>query len=200
MKRRPSDESSGGNHPIAHEGPSGDRAKKPRSITAGEEEEGDAAVTPPPPDLGEDLVFEVLKRADARTLAAAACVSHRWRRLAEDERLWEAVCVRHWANIGCGGQQLRAVVLALGGFRRLHSLYLLPLLSPSSSSSSSFSSSGASAAGAASSSAAPLQRRAARLPARWGKDEVQLSLSLLSIGFFEKMNGFNYKPRGGGCG
>ncbi|KAK8916438.1 F-box protein GID2 [Platanthera zijinensis] len=144
------------------------------------------------PELGEDLVFEILKRADARTLAASACVSRRWRSLAEDERLWEAVCTRHWANIGCGNRQLRSVVLALGGFRRLHSLYLLPLLRP------------ASAAGRPR-PALPLAvlsapRRPSGVPARWGKDEVQLSLSLLSIGYFERMNLSYPRPGGGDSG
>ncbi|KAG1327167.1 F-box protein GID2 [Cocos nucifera] len=144
-------------------------------------------------ELGEDLVFEVLKRADARTLAAAACVCRRWRRLAEDERLWEAVCVRHWANIGCGNQQLRSVVLALGGFRRLHSLYLLPLLHPSLRRPAALPTLPLPAT-----AATPLTpSRRSLLPARWGKDEVQLSLSLLSIGYFEKMNP-NYKRGGGG--
>ncbi|WVZ93384.1 hypothetical protein U9M48_039367 [Paspalum notatum var. saurae] len=40
------------------------------------------------PDLGEDLVFELLMRAEARTLASAVCVSRRWRQLAREERLW----------------------------------------------------------------------------------------------------------------
>ncbi|KAG0491364.1 hypothetical protein HPP92_004762 [Vanilla planifolia] len=144
------------------------------------------------PDLGEDLVFEILKRADERTLALAACVSRGWRRMAEDERLWEVVCTRHWANIGCGNQQLRSVVLALGGFRRLHSLYLLPLLRPP----------------AAHGRPRPVlpfpvlaaPRRPSGMPARWGKDEVQLSLSLLSIGYFERMNLSYPRPGGGGSG
>ncbi|ERN10896.1 hypothetical protein AMTRI_Chr12g270140 [Amborella trichopoda] len=127
--------------------------------------------------LDDDLLFEVLKHVDARSLATASCVSHQWHRAAQDERLWEIVCTRHWTNIGCGNQQLRSVVLALGGFRRLHSLCLLPLLKPLSSSS-------------ASSSLSPLPPSLiqATPPTHWGKDEVQLSLSLLSIRYFEKMN------------
>ncbi|XP_020099538.1 F-box protein GID2 [Ananas comosus] len=104
-------------------------AKKLREEAA----EGSAPVPVPVPvpELGEDAIYEVLRRADARTLAAAACVSRRWRRLAADERLWEAACVRHWeAARDYGGARLRPVVLALGGFRRLHSLYLAPLLRP----------------------------------------------------------------------
>jgi F-box protein GID2 len=79
------------------------------------------------PDLGEDLVFEVLMRAEARTRASAACVSRAWRQLARDERLWEAACVREWVSIGYSEQMLRKVVLRLGGFRHLHELYICPI-------------------------------------------------------------------------
>ncbi|MFS8034232.1 hypothetical protein Hanom_Chr17g01578761 [Helianthus anomalus] len=41
-----------------------------------------------------------------------------WHRTAHDERLWELICTKHWANIGCGNTPLRSVVLALGGFLR----------------------------------------------------------------------------------
>ncbi|KAE8123831.1 hypothetical protein FH972_018754 [Carpinus fangiana] len=42
----------------------------------------------------------------------------------------------HWANIGCPKQQLRSVVLALGGFLHLHSQFLCHLSKPQSSGSS----------------------------------------------------------------
>ncbi|OAY76304.1 F-box protein GID2 [Ananas comosus] len=169
----------------------------------------------PVPELGEDAIYEVLRRADARTLAAAACVSRRWRRLAADERLWEAACVRHWeAARDYGGARLRPVVLALGGFRRLHSLYLAPLLRPphpspppiaaSSSSPSPIAASSPSpspiAAWPMEAAPAPARPRAAAGGRRWGRDEVQLSLSLLSIGFFERMSAGEYKGGGGGGG
>ncbi|XP_058081279.1 F-box protein GID2-like [Magnolia sinica] len=124
--------------------------------------------------LDEDLLFEVLKHVDARSLATAACVSKQWHKTAQDERLWEMICTRHWANTGCGTQQLRSVVLALGGFRRLHSTYLRPLLKPQLPSSSSTS--------------LPFPVISPKTPAHWGKDEVHLSLSLLSIRYYEKMN------------
>ncbi|KAI5343813.1 hypothetical protein L3X38_011689 [Prunus dulcis] len=78
---------------------------------------------------------------DARTLGMASCVNKQWHKTVQDERLWELICTRHWVNSGCGNQQLRSVVLALGGFRRLHSHFIWPLSKPSSSSSSSSSSS-----------------------------------------------------------
>ncbi|XP_058221141.1 F-box protein GID2-like [Rhododendron vialii] len=143
----------------------------------------------------EDLLHEVLKHADARTVATSACVNRQWRRTASDERLWELICGRHWAHIGSGSSggsthQLRSVVLALGGFRRLHSLSVLPLSKPAASSS------------AAATSAWPclplpapvVPARSAAGKSRWGKDEMHLSLSLLSIRYYEKMN-FNNRGK-----
>jgi len=129
----------------------------------------------------ENMLFEVLKHVDAKTLAMSSCVNKQWHKTAQDERLWELICTKQWANTGCGEQQLRSVVLALGGFRRLHSLYLLPLSKPQTSSCSSSSSS--------SSSWGPIPQviRSKPFP-RLGKDEVHLSLSLLSIRYYEKMN------------
>ncbi|KAF9668517.1 hypothetical protein SADUNF_Sadunf14G0011800 [Salix dunnii] len=132
-------------------------------------------------NLDENLLFEVLKHVDARTLGRASCVSKQWHRTVQDERLWELICTKHWANIGCGNQQLRSVVLALGGFRRLHSQYLWPLSKPQSIPAPSASSSP--------SAWSPFpQIIGNKPPARWGKDEVHLSLSLLSIRYYEKMN------------
>ncbi|KAL9683544.1 hypothetical protein QQ045_015366 [Rhodiola kirilowii] len=136
--------------------------------------------------LDENLLYEVLKHADAKTIATAACVNKTWSRTAADERLWELICTQQWNNIGCGNQQLRSVVLALGGFRRLHSLYIWPLSKPASSSSSSPSTSPiapSTSATSTSSSGWKLKPKA-----RLGKDEVHLSLSLLSIRYYEKMN------------
>lgn len=135
-------------------------------------------------DLNGDLLFEVLKYLDARSLATATCVSKQWHRTAQDERLWELLCTRHCRNIGCGNQQLRSVVLALGGFRRLHSLYLRPLLKPTSSSSLTLLIPSHNSSSSSSSSTPP----------HWGKDEVNLSLSLLSIRYYEMM-GFNNTGR-----
>lgn len=131
--------------------------------------------------LDENLLYEVLKHVDGRTLATAACVSKRWNQTALDERLWELICTKHNRN---QQQQLRAVVLALGGFRRLYSLYLWPLSKPSPSASST-----------PPTSAWPClpppptqPLKYAATNTRWGKDEVNLSLSLLSIRYYEKMN------------
>ncbi|KAG4953568.1 hypothetical protein AAZX31_14G083800 [Glycine max] len=111
--------------------------------------------------LDDNVLSEVLRHVDARSLAMAGCVSKQWQKMARDERLWELICTKQWVNTGCAEQQLRSLILALGGFRRLHALYLWPLSKPHAP-------------------PKPL----------WGKDEVHLSLSLLSIRYFEKMNNF----------
>ncbi|KAI4321055.1 hypothetical protein MLD38_034476 [Melastoma candidum] len=125
--------------------------------------------------LDENILFEVLKHVDAKTLARCACVSKTWNRTSQDERLWEIICTRHLRNIDCGNSQLRSVVRALGGFRRFHSMHLS--LSNSKQQQGRGSGWG------------PLAPMMGGKPlARWGKDEVQLALSLMSIGCYEKMN------------
>ncbi|XP_052188440.1 F-box protein GID2 [Diospyros lotus] len=163
---------------------------KMKKIKPEEEAERSAVVL-----MDENLLYEVLKHVDARTLAMAACVSKRWHATARDERLWELICTRHCSNIGCATHQLRSVVLALGGFRRLHSLYLWPLFKPSSSSSSSPPSSSAWPCLSPPPGLVPAQPAASGAKTRWGKDEVHLSLSLLSIRYYERMN-FNNRGKG----
>ncbi|KAL6539892.1 hypothetical protein OROHE_011663 [Orobanche hederae] len=120
--------------------------------------------------LDENLLYEVLRRVDdGPTLAKAASVSRQWRRTAHDERIWELICTRHYHR---SPTQLRAVVSALGGFRRLYSSHLWPLLKPAAASSSSSSAPIAAASswhGLPPSPVAPAG--AAKSKARWGKDE-----------------------------
>ena len=170
------------------ETPAGGVGKRQRRQVEGGEEGGEMLAETAFVNLDEDLLFEVLKHVDARTLATAACVSRQWKRTAHDERLWEMICTRHWANVGCGTQQLRSVVLALGGFRRLHALCLWPLLKSPPSSSSSPSPYTTSSHSPQSSPFSPPVVPSKKAPTRWGKDEVHLSLSLLSIRFYEKMS------------
>ncbi|KAK7383188.1 hypothetical protein VNO78_28861 [Psophocarpus tetragonolobus] len=154
--------------------------KRKRKRGKGEEEEGYAlGETRGSVYLDDNVLFEVLKHVDARSLAMAGCVSKQWNKTAQDERLWELICTNHWPNTPCGEQQLRSVVLALGGFRRLHALYLWPLSksNPHAPSPSSW----------------PAIPHVLRSKPRWGKDEVHLSLSLLSIRYYEKMNFHNTK-------
>lgn len=81
-----------------------------------------------------DLLAEILARLDGRSLAAASCVCRLWAAVARRDAVWEALCLRH---VGGGGGQpaapapgpaTRAVVAALGGYRRLYRLCLGPAL------------------------------------------------------------------------
>ncbi|XP_037482078.1 F-box protein GID2-like [Triticum dicoccoides] len=110
-------------------GSSSGPAKKLQRTSSSSQAEASSSSEPPPQqsgdtrellDLGEDVMFEVLQWAEARTLAATACVSQGWRVLVQDERLWEAPCVRGWTDLGFSEQLLRTIVLSFGGFRHLH--------------------------------------------------------------------------------
>ena len=165
-----------------------DKKMKKVKIVEDDEEFADAVAGKPSGIVyfDDNLLFEVLKHVDGKSLAMAACVSKQWQKTAQDERLWELICTKQWANTGCGEHQLRSVVLALGGFRRLHSLYLRPLSKPQSSSTSSAAPSSSSSSPWAALS--PVIRSKPSSAARLGKDEVHLSLSLLSIRYYERMN------------
>lgn len=123
-------------------------------------------------DSSDDIIYEVMKHMDAKSLATAACVSTKWKKVAEDETLWEHVCIRHWPSSVVAHRQLRSVVLALGGFRRLYVQCLRPLIArgrrvpqplPSSLSGQ------------------------ANVDREWTKEEVHLSLSLFSIDCYVRL-------------
>eukprot|EP00249_Psilotum_nudum_P015632 c25440_g1_i1 orf=666-1298(-) len=124
----------------------------------------------------DDLLLQVLKHADAKSLASACCVSRRWQKAAEDEALWEGICARNWPKAAFRPQRLKSVVLALGGFRRLYVLYLRPLLTDPNRPPQICS---------CGSSSTPTERKHGIK--QWSKNEIQLSLSLFSIDFYERL-------------
>ncbi|AQL09081.1 F-box protein GID2 [Zea mays] len=82
-----------------------------------------------------DLLAEILARLDGRSLAAAAGVCRLWAAVARRDAVWEALCLRHVgpapsaaAAAAVAGPATRAVVAALGGYRRLYRLCLGPAL------------------------------------------------------------------------
>ncbi|XP_074298742.1 F-box protein SNE isoform X2 [Silene latifolia] len=71
-----------------------------------------------------DILVEVLKRLDGRTLGVAACVCRLWCHLATlDDSIWEHVCFRPVSPPG-----VRTLVVALGGYKRLYMLCVGPVL------------------------------------------------------------------------
>ncbi|KAK8934064.1 F-box protein SNE [Platanthera zijinensis] len=74
-----------------------------------------------------DLLAEILARLDGRSLAAAACVCSLWLAVSRRDAVWEALCNRHvYAAASFPGT--RAVVAALGGYRRLYRRCVGPIL------------------------------------------------------------------------
>jgi len=80
-----------------------------------------------PLQYNEDIVVEVLKHLDAKSLAMAGCVNRQWKRAVETESLWEGICRKQWPAAG-ESQNMRSVVIALGGYRRFFVVCLRPLL------------------------------------------------------------------------
>ncbi|CAK9316133.1 unnamed protein product [Citrullus colocynthis] len=108
-----------------------------------------------------DILTEILKRLDAPSLCAAACVCRLWCALASnDDSLWEHLCFRHLSS--SPPSSLRPLVLALGGYKRLYLLCLRPVLTR--------------------------LNRSGLLPRVWTlQDQVQrLSLSLFCVDYYER--------------
>ena len=99
-------------------------------------------------------------------LVQRTCCSKYWKRATEEEALWEGICAKHWPQevlYASQSGQLRSVVLALGGFRRLYVHCLRPLLNPFHR----------------------LLNQSSKK--EWSKDQVHLSLSLFSIDCYERL-------------
>ncbi|XP_050383295.1 F-box protein SNE [Argentina anserina] len=108
-----------------------------------------------------DIVVEVLKRLDGPSLGVAACVCRLWCSVARNDSLWEHLCFRHVSSPP--PSSVRPVVVALGGYKRLYMVCVRPVLSRLSDS--------------------RLVRRV------WTRDEVQLSLSLFCVDYYERRLG-----------
>ncbi|KAL8136675.1 hypothetical protein V2J09_002676 [Rumex salicifolius] len=116
-----------------------------------------------------DVVLEVLKRLDARSLGVAACVCRLWSALARNDVVWEHICFRHTTPPPSPAS--RALVISLGGYRRLYMLCVHPALSS-------------------------LRRRlrSRRADAEstrrvWTRHGAQLSLSLFCVDYYERLGG-----------
>lgn len=101
-----------------------------------------------------DVVIEILKRLDYKSLGVAACVCRLWCALTRNDALWEHLCFRHLSPPPEG---VRTVVVALGGYRRLYTMCVKPVLA---------------------------RRGERRL---WTRHEVELSLSLFCVDYYERV-------------
>ncbi|XP_047334189.1 F-box protein SNE-like [Impatiens glandulifera] len=103
-----------------------------------------------------DLLTEILKRLDGRSLCVAACVCRLWTSISRNDLVWEHLCFRNASTA------VRPVVAALGGYRRLYMVCIRPMLSR-------------------------LARRRAVLRRAWTRQEMEMSLSLFCIDYYEKL-------------
>ncbi|KAK7277023.1 hypothetical protein RIF29_18172 [Crotalaria pallida] len=113
-----------------------------------------------------DILMEILKRLDGASLGVAACVCRLWCTLTHhnNHSLWEHLCFRHVSTPP--PPSVRAVVAALGGYKRLYMVCMRPLLSRLGD------------------SERVKRRQQQRVWSR--QDEVQLSLSLFCIHTYER--------------
>ncbi|KAF8410845.1 hypothetical protein HHK36_003382 [Tetracentron sinense] len=73
-----------------------------------------------------DVLVEILKRLDDRSLGVAACVCRLWCSITRQDSVWENLCFRH---VYPPPSDIRPVVVAMGGYRRLYMVCLRPVLS-----------------------------------------------------------------------
>ncbi|KAJ7960254.1 F-box protein like [Quillaja saponaria] len=118
-----------------------------------------------------DILIEILKRLDGPSLGVAACVCRLWCTItSNDDSLWEHLCFRHVSNPS--PPSLRPIVIALGGYKRLYMVSVRPVLSRLGDSG--------------------LVRKRV-----WTRQEMQLSLSLFCIDYYERLGGNGSERLGG---
>ncbi|OVA20164.1 F-box domain [Macleaya cordata] len=121
-----------------------------------------------------DILIEILKRLDDRSLGVAACVCRLWCNISRYDSIWENLCFRH---VYPPPSDIRPVVLALGGYRKLYMVCLRPVLNRLSRLSLDFGGTEGGGRGDSGRVVGTVRTR----------EEVQLSLSLFSIDFYERL-------------
>ncbi|PIN20369.1 hypothetical protein CDL12_06960 [Handroanthus impetiginosus] len=113
-----------------------------------------------------DLLIEILKRLDDRSLGVAACVCRLWCALTRNDSLWEHLCFRHLSPQPGG---VRTMVAALGGYRRLYMVCVKPVMTRLRLGKVRWG------------SGSEVERRV------WSRHEVELSLSLFCVDYYESV-------------
>eukprot|EP01018_Ginkgo_biloba_P012137 Gb_11568 [translate_table: standard] len=68
--------------------------------------------------VNNDLVTEILRWVDAKTLANAGCVCSEFRSITMQEPLWEEACCSLWASTQDG--EVKYLISSLGGFKKFY--------------------------------------------------------------------------------
>lgn len=69
-------------------------------------------------ELNNNIVYEVLRRVDPVTLAAASCVSRNFRAVAQEEDLWQKLCNERWPSTK--DSEVKAILSSVGGYRKMY--------------------------------------------------------------------------------
>ncbi|KAL8158580.1 hypothetical protein V2J09_000117 [Rumex salicifolius] len=109
-----------------------------------------------------DVLLEVLKRLDARSLGVGACVCRLWTSLTRNDVVWEHLCFRHLTPPP--SPAVRSLVSSLGGYRRLYKLCVEPALSS-------------------------LRVDTEFTRRVWTRHGAQLTLSLFCVDYYERLGG-----------
>ncbi|XP_057815978.2 probable F-box protein At2g36090 [Cryptomeria japonica] len=75
--------------------------------------------------MSRDIVGEILKRVDGPTLANAACSSSDFLSFANEEWLWENMCISLWPSTN--NEEVKQLISSLGGFRKFYGDCFPPL-------------------------------------------------------------------------
>ncbi|CDP19669.1 unnamed protein product [Coffea canephora] len=124
-----------------------------------------------------DVLIEILKRADGRSLGVAACVCRLWRAITRNDSLWEHLCFRHFSP---PPEAVKKMVVALGGYKRLYMVCVRPVLNRLFGKFRRMKVLKGSGEGGCESDS-DLVRRV------WTRQEVELSLSLFCVDYYERV-------------
>ncbi|KAE8699506.1 Detected protein of confused Function [Hibiscus syriacus] len=68
--------------------------------------------------LGTDVFYDILRRLDGPTLAAAACSCATFCTISREERLWKNVCSSMWPSTN--REDVKSLISSIGGFRKFY--------------------------------------------------------------------------------
>ena len=105
-----------------------------------------------------DILEEIMKHMDAKSLGIISCVSKGCQKAAESEYVWKILCTHILPSSVLETERLQSLVSIMGGFKRLYMNFLHPLHSYSHH----------------------------NLFSSLDEDVVRLSLSLLSVDYYER--------------
>ncbi|CAI9089974.1 OLC1v1024632C1 [Oldenlandia corymbosa var. corymbosa] len=121
-----------------------------------------------------DVLIEILKRLDGRSLAVAACVCQLWCAISRNDSLWEHLCFFQ-ASPPTAAE--KTVVAALGGYKRLYMVCVRPVMNTLKR----FKRVRGRCGGAGAGGELELVRRV------WTRREVELALSLFCVDYYERV-------------